>query len=88
MKRKYKIRMFWGSLILIFALILSAQITNASSEKEFITITVHRGDTLWSVAKEYGEQNQDVRETIDEIKQLNHMQSGNLISGQTLKIPQ
>ena len=88
MKRKYKIRMFWGSLILVFALILSAQITNASSERESITVTVHKGDTLWSIAKEYGNDNQDVRKTIDEIKEMNHMQNSTLISGQSIKIPQ
>ena len=88
MKRKNKIRMFWGSIILVFALIVSSQITNAYTEKPFITITVHSGDTLWSIAKEYGDENTDVRETIDDIKRINHMKNSTVIVGQAIKIPQ
>ncbi len=91
MKRKNKIRLFWGSIILLLALVVSLQLNSvtASTTRDFITITVHGGDTLWSIAQEYAvDSNQDIRETIDDILDLNDMSSANLIIGQSLKIPQ
>lgn len=91
MKRKNKIRLFWGSIILIIALLVSAQLNSvtATSEREFITITVHSGDTLWSIAQEYSvDDNCDIREVIDDILDLNDLSSAVLSVGQSLKIPQ
>lgn len=88
MKRKNKIRLFWGSMILLFALVITSQIGNASTEKEYITITVHSGDTLWSIAQEYGDSYRDVREVIDEIKSANQLNTASIQTGQTLQIPQ
>ena len=88
MKRKNKIRLFWGSMILVFALIISSQIGNASTEREFITVTVHSGDTLWSLAREYGDPAKDVRQTIDEIKDANQLENSGIFTGQSLRIPQ
>ena len=88
MKRKNKIRLFWGSMILVFALLISSQIGNASTERKFITVTVHSGDTLWSLAQEHGDSTKDVRRNIDEIKELNQLNGSAILVGQTLRIPQ
>ena len=88
MRRKNKIRLFWGSMILVLILVISSQIGNASTEKEFITVTVHSGDTLWTLAQEYGDPSKDVREVIDEIKDFNQLNSAEIRIGQSLQIPQ
>ena len=52
---------------------------------EYSTIIVAKGDTLWSIAKLYNFDNQDIRDKVDEIKELNDI-SSNIKIGQELKI--
>jgi hypothetical protein len=47
--------------------------------------TVHRGETLWSVAQRVAP-GHDPREVVEQIRQLNHL-SGGLQAGQQLLLP-
>lgn len=52
------------------------------------TIQVEKGDTLWTIASKYTDNSKDVRETIYQLKQINHISdSGDLQPGMTLQIP-
>ena len=48
--------------------------------------TVHRGDTLWSVARRIAP-NRDARELVAELRALNRLSGGTLRVGQQLLIP-
>ena len=52
---------------------------------EYKTIIVAKGDTLWNIAKSFSKENEDIRNKISEIKELNGIDS-NLKIGQELKI--
>jgi len=51
----------------------------STSGSEYITYTVKRGDTLFSIASRYGT-------TVDELKRLNNLSSNVLSIGQILRI--
>ena len=50
-------------------------------------VTVHPGDTLWSIAAAHGPGG-DVQELIDRITAINHLHGATLQPGQHLRIPQ
>lgn len=88
MKRNHKIKLFWGSIVLVSVFLFCLPLTNASQQIEYTTIHVSSGDTLWSIAKEYGDSRKDLRDTVQDIMDLNGMSTGNIRAGQELKIPQ
>ena len=50
---------------------------------EYVTITVSRGDTLWTIARDYY-QEKDVRGIVEEIKEINNLKNSNIKVGQEL----
>ena len=75
--------------IVIFLLVALFNISVAKSNKEeaeIIDYTITKGETLWSIAKEYTPNSKDIRQTIYEIKQLNNMSDSTVYENQTIKI--
>ncbi|MDR0854358.1 MAG: LysM peptidoglycan-binding domain-containing protein [Clostridiales Family XIII bacterium] len=61
---------------------------SAADEVNIITVTIGSGDSLWSIADEYGSDEADVRDTIKEITELNELNvQDSLFPGMTLKVP-
>lgn len=55
--------------------------------KYYKSIEVTRGDSLWSIAREYMNQDYDsVHDYINELKALNHLQSDKIYDGQHLTV--
>ncbi|MBO5478952.1 MAG: LysM peptidoglycan-binding domain-containing protein [Clostridia bacterium] len=87
---------FIRSILLIFILIMgiSLIITNKSlshAEIKYRTIYVAGGDTLWSIAKQEQETNEyysnkNIRTIVEDIKQINSINSSDLKVNQELKI--
>lgn len=90
-------RKFRRGIILLAILVLGFFycMTNVSSSETIMnykTITVNKGDTLWSIASYEQEQNgyykdEDIRNIVLNIKKVNNLKSSNLNEKQTLKIP-
>lgn len=90
--KKYRI------MLIIFVIVLScffgkslvmanAEESGAVYERYYTDITIQRGDTLWSIAKTYNEHsNMDIRDYIQEIKQINRLTSDRIESGDSLTI--
>ena len=59
------------------------------SYKYFTSIQVESGDTLWSIAEEYADQEHysSYKEYINEVKRMNKMKDDSIVSGQYLIIP-
>lgn len=70
-------------LLSIYAIILRVNEKQIDYTEE--NYTVKSGDTLWSIAKEYANEHEDLREYIYKIKKVNNITS-NLEVGQTIKI--
>ena len=74
------------SLTAAFNIVSGLTDTTNDPDKEFMTVTVAAGDTLWSLADQYMSDYKDQRKAIYEIKQLNDIDS-QIYTGQEIKIP-
>jgi len=68
-----------------------AQASNSSVSAKVATANLHyvsvrSGDTLWSLAQAYAP-NQDPREWINQVVEINNLQSIELMAGQRIAIP-
>jgi hypothetical protein len=70
----------------VFAAQGQAQASIESTNASFTYVTVHAGDTLWSVAEKYAS-NVDTREWIAELITLNALQDNQLQPGQRIALP-
>lgn len=85
---KNKFKFIRGITIIVFLLItlLNTSIAKTIEEAEILSYTVCKGDTLWTIAKEYKANDKDIRQYINELKKLNNMTNSNICEGQTLKV--
>ena len=89
---KIRFTTFTAIVILVVSFITISFFTkSAALDKkctEYIEIKVEYGDTLWSLAKKYGEKDKDIREVIYDICHVNNISAGSLRAGQVILIPE
>ena len=96
MKKKYRITApvrftaIVTTLVLICVFAISALTgysdVSAAQEPEYVNIRVQSGDTLWDLAKTYGPEAQDIRQTVHDICSLNNISAADLQAGQYILI--
>ena len=90
-KRKF-IRTISILALIIFTLIIFSKHTYSKVETSYKEEYIYSGDTLWSIAnKEIKDnkyfENKDIRDVINELKNINNLWNSNLIEGEKIKIP-
>lgn len=70
-----------------FSYISGLFMSEATLSSDRLTIEVSSGDTLWKLASQYNYFEEDIRAVVYRIKSINHMESSDLVAGQTLIIP-
>ena len=55
--------------------------------KQYTSIEIQDGDTLWDLAEEYGKPYHDRREFIDEVKSINRLYGDQITAGGYLLVP-
>lgn len=78
-----------GLAVAGFAIVgfISGQVANATDTKaEQVHYSVHAGDTLWKIAAELAP-NEDPRDFIAELVELNQLTSASVTPGQQLLVP-
>ncbi|MHB1125491.1 MAG: cell division suppressor protein YneA [Bacillota bacterium] len=58
-----------------------------STEAKYLQVVVKEGDSLWTIAKKYGPQGEDVRKIIWNLREANGLSSAIIYPGQTLSVP-
>jgi len=76
-----------GALSLAVTLPALSSTVHAAPPVAYTTITVHSGQSLWSVAATRTPATGDVQATVDQIIATNHLTSANLQIGQKLRVP-
>lgn len=62
-------------------------LTNAGEVVSYKEFVVSGGDSLWSIALDHKPVHMDTREYIEQIKQLNLMETSDIQTGQVLSLP-
>ena len=98
MRKKYRIKSrLRFTLFMTIAILMMISITgtliganNAESltKPVYTEILVQSGDTLWNLAREFGPDDQDVREVVYEICRINDISAASIYPGQTILIPE
>lgn len=96
MKRRYKIKnkyrfiTFVTLMVIAISMVIGAAFpVSAAQDQEYNykEVKVQSGDTLWKIARTYGDPSRDVREIVYEICDINSVEAGSIYPGQTLKVP-
>ncbi|WP_066496954.1 cell division suppressor protein YneA [Abyssisolibacter fermentans] len=76
-------------LLIIFTIsnIIKSDSAYGKIEDNFKTITVIKGETLWSIASKYYDNDIDKRKIIYEIQKTNHKKTAAIQIGEELKLP-
>ena len=75
-------------LLLLIGVSWVKDVTAADTPQKMVTITVKSGDTLWGLAKKYGDPDEYILQRVSAIVDINKLQGDQaLYAGQTLKIP-
>lgn len=77
---------------ILFLLFVGFSNTYSKGEVQYREQYIYEGDTLWSIAEKESKENkyyenEDVRNIVHEIKDINHINNGNLKIGQKIQIP-
>lgn len=79
-------------LIILYVILTFAKNTYSKVDIKYKEDYIYAGDTLWTIAKQesiYNKyfENKDIREIVNELKDINNLQDSNLIEGDKIKIP-
>jgi LysM repeat protein len=77
-----------GALSLAVTLPALSSTVHAAPPVSYSTVTVHSGQTLWSLAEQRTPANGDVQSTVDQIMAANRLHSAAIQVGQKLRLPQ
>ena len=97
MKKKYRIvskvcfTTFVCTLLLVSALSVSSMLgtdqASSMSDSCYTEVQIQSGDTLWNIAKEFCPKDQDLRQAVFKICELNEIQGQQVQPGQRILIP-
>jgi predicted Zn-dependent protease len=77
-----------GLSALVTVPMLSSSHLYAAAPIRTMTVTVHPGDTLWTLASRHTADGGDVQDTIDRITGANHLSGAIIYPGEKLQIPE
>ncbi len=83
--------LFWGVLLMVVCALMSVLTIQGQGQDNYEDNPLHAvtyGDTLWSIAEEYKDENDSIREFIYEIKKINNMRTSEIKPGDLLIIPE
>ncbi|HHY24880.1 MAG TPA: LysM peptidoglycan-binding domain-containing protein [Clostridiaceae bacterium] len=86
LKNKLRFGLFVVTAIFIGIVLFCGINTYSYKEKEYETLIVLPGDTLWEIAKENNKSG-NIRRYIYEIKKINHLEDSIIYPGMNIKLP-
>ena len=89
MKTFYKNNMYTillAGLVFIFSILFSFTLDN-NHEKNFLSIEINEGDTIWEISEKYSQTKLTKNEFIGWIEEYNGVRAEAIKAGQTIVIP-
>lgn len=86
LKNKKKFYSIIIALTIIISIISFASSVYGYEVKQYDTIIIEKGDTLWTIAQKYNKKG-DIRKLIFEIKKANNLESSIIYAGDQLLVP-
>lgn len=84
--KNYVYTILLAGSVFIFSILFSCTLNN-DQKKDFLSIEVSEGDTLWGIAEEYEESNLTKKEFIGWIEENNGVSADSIKPGQVIVIP-
>lgn len=81
-----KARFITSITVIIMFLVLICSFISAKENVIYEDYTVTEGETLWSIASENKKDDEDIREYIYKLQQMNNIEDCLIYSGQVIKI--
>lgn len=81
-------RRIFAAVLICAAVLALFSVTGRGSEAQCGTHVVSRGETLWSIAKEYKSENETMDEYLYKLRKANSMENSALKAGESLIIPE
>ena len=80
-------------VIILCAILIFTKNTYSKVDIEYKENYIYAGDTLWTIAKQESIdnkyfKNKDIRNIVNELKEINNLQNSDLIEGEIIRIPQ
>lgn len=90
-KSKFRFTIF-TALMLALVISLTGLVTGTNTadsltKNTYAKVQVQDGDNLWSLAEEFGPEDQDTRKVVYEICKLNQITADSIFPGQVILIP-
>ena len=93
-RSKFRFTVFMLIMMIMICAVLCAGKTAGAGEipaepevKNYVTVEVMAGDTLWDIAGIYAPEKKNIREFIYEIRKANGLERADIYVGQTLIVP-
>lgn len=91
-KRKFARSMSITITLVIFIILILVNTSFSHVETRYKEVAISSGDTLWNIAKSEQSnnlyfENKDIRDIVYEIKNLNNLDTSNLIIGEKIIVP-
>lgn len=90
-KSEFRFTLFLVICILLISLIGGSLVginpAVALTDKNYTTIEVCSGDTLWEIASKYAPENMDIRRAVYKLQDLNNLKAVDLAPGMVIQIP-
>lgn len=76
-------------MLLVFGIytVATMNTTEAATINTYRQVIVESNDTLWTIADEYSDDSKDVRDVIEELKEINDLTSDELQVGDVIFVP-
>ncbi len=95
--KRHRIKSEFRFTLFLFVFIILIMLTSsilfdynpatALTERNYETVEIYLGDTLWEIASEYAPKNMDIRRAVYKLQKLNNLTATDLMPGMVIKIP-
>lgn len=86
-RKKRGMRMLLTTICVLMSIFFVVSANAGDEPVKYEEVFVEFGDTVWSIAAEYADEDTDIRRYVQEIEELNDLGRGGLIAHTVISVP-